>query len=133
MGSYYLEDFNAFFTYSTGDCERGGSAGWDVPSGTVLSITVHQKPQPKFSDLGLDESRFKKTKSIGDEMNYVDEDQGLLLEVYHGSVLGLHYFPTHADEKMRCPGYDIFYASGVPKEARCVRYSVLQRLMITGP
>jgi hypothetical protein len=116
--SYYRSDFNAFFIYSTGDCKGESTGGWDVPAGTVLSITVYQKPQPKFSDLGLDESRFKKTQSTGDGMNYVDEDQGLFLEVYQGTVQGFHYFPTHADEKMRCPRYDIFYASRVPKEAR---------------
>src|SRR5215467_6144696 len=124
--SYYRDDFNAFFSYSTGDCEGESSGGWDVPADTVLNITVHQKPQPKLSDLGLDQSRFKKSQSIGDLMSYVDEGQGLGLEVYQGSVQGFHYFPTPADEKMHCPGYDdIFYASHLPKEARA---SLLKRL-----
>src|SRR5262245_49809414 len=103
MGSYYRDAFNAFFIYSTGDCKGESTGGWDVPAGTVLSITVYQKPQPKLSDLGLDENRFKKTQSIGDEMNYIDEEQGLSLEVYQGTVQGFYYFPTRADEKMRCP------------------------------
>jgi hypothetical protein len=126
MGSYYRDDFNAFFSYSTGDCERESSGGWDVPAGTVLSITVHQKPQPKFSDLGLDESRFKKSHSIGDLMNYVDEGQGLVLEVYQGNVQTFTYISTHADDNLRCPGSDdIFYASRVPKQARA---PLLERL-----
>jgi hypothetical protein len=120
---YYRDDFNAFFTYSTTDCEGEGSGGWDVPAGTVLSIIVRQKPQPKLSDLGLDQSRFR-SESIGDLMNYVDEERGLSLEVYEGNVQSFRYFQTRADETRRCPE-DIFYRSGVPRDARA---SLLERL-----
>src|SRR5262245_29976199 len=123
---YYRYDFNAFFSYSTGDCEKAGSGGWNVPPDTVLSMTVHLFPNPQLADLGLDESKFKKSQSIGDLMYYVDAEQGLSLEIYQGRVQGLTYFGTKADESLRCPGSDdIFYESGVPNEARA---SLLERL-----
>src|ERR1044072_446915 len=57
--SYYLEEMNVFFVYSSGNCERGGSGDWNIPPETVIRFTIYPKIKPKLSDLNINESKFK--------------------------------------------------------------------------
>jgi hypothetical protein len=41
---YHRDDFNAFFVYSTGDCEDGGSRSYNVPPETVLESVWSKNP-----------------------------------------------------------------------------------------
>ena len=52
LTTYYLENENVLFHYSTGDC-KSGKGVWDVPVDTVIWITVHPKPNPQLSDLKI--------------------------------------------------------------------------------
>lgn len=102
--AYYLDDVNVFFQYSSGDCKSGGSGGWNIPPDTVIRFTVVPKPKPRLSDLNLDESKFMKKQSghIAGVINYIDEQEGLSLEVHEGMVQAFYYQPTAKDKHLRC-------------------------------
>jgi hypothetical protein len=105
--SYYLTDVNVFFVYSSEDCKTGGSGGWNVPPNSVLRITVHMKPAPRLSDLGVDLTKFKKRRSphIEKMVTYVDDEDGLAIEVdeERNLVMALDYVPAAEDKHLRCP------------------------------
>lgn len=54
--SYYQEDMNIHFVYSSGNCESGGSGDWNIAPATVIGFTIHPKPSPKLADLNINES-----------------------------------------------------------------------------
>ena len=101
--TYYLRDANVQFNYSLGDC-RSGQGVWDVPADTVLWITVNPKPRTPLSALGIDEKDFEKKKMghIEGTLYYVNENEGLTLEVYDGLVQVFLYGPSRNDERLRC-------------------------------
>ncbi|MEK6289147.1 MAG: hypothetical protein AABO57_25830 [Acidobacteriota bacterium] len=106
------------FNYSAGDCNSGRGA-WDVPLDTVTWITVYSKPRPRLSDLNIDESKFEKRKAIGDTLLYINQEEGVSMEVWQGAVMSFNYGPTAKDEHLRCPAKDqdtIF--SDVPEASR---------------
>ena len=124
--SYYLDDMNIFFSYASGDCESGGSGNWNIPSDTVIRFTIYPKPNPKLSDLRIDESKFEKRPNTGDGLIYVDNREGLGIAVQRGVVNSFDYGPAAGEEYLRCPGYDgISYSASIPKE---LRHRILQRL-----
>ena|ERR1044071_4798677 len=106
LTTYYLQDENVLFHYSTGDCKSGKGA-WDVPLDTVIWITVHPKPNSQFSALKLDENKFKKTRNghIAAIVSYINEEDGLSIEVDEESdaVRGYYYGPTRKEKHLRCP------------------------------
>lgn len=128
--SYYLDEFNAFFTYSSGDCENGGSGDWNIPPDTVINITINLKDHPKLSDHKFDESRFEKRQEFDDDFTYINQADGLSFNVSMGRVQSFHYSPRLADEALRCPGYDgISYSSSLPKEQRPRLREMLSRFV----
>jgi hypothetical protein len=89
---------------------------------------VVQKPNPLLSDLRLDEAKFEKRQSIGDLVQYIDRQEGLLLEVSDGRVGSFYYLPAERDKYLRCPGYDgVSFPADVPKEARSGLLKMLDR------
>ena len=103
---YYFDDVNVSFVYSSYNCETGGSGAWDVPHDTVLRIIVYPKPSPKFSDLSIDKTKFTERHGghIEDIVSYVNDDEGLIIEVNKESdtVLGFYYVPAAKDQHLRC-------------------------------
>lgn len=102
--AYYLEDVNVFFDYSSGDCKSGGV--WDVPSGTVMRITVYTKPTLRWSTLNVDKSKFIKKQDghIKANVSYTNDDEGLTLQVNEETdiVMGFYYIPSAKDQHLRC-------------------------------
>ena len=124
--SYYREDMNIFFVYSSGNCESGGSGGWNIAPDTVIRFTIYPKPNPKMSDLSINESEFEKREDIGDLLLYVNAKEGFSLDVQRGLVTSLNYGPAEGDEYLRCPGFDgVHYDSSIPRE---LRPQLLERL-----
>jgi len=106
--AYDLDDANVLILYSEGDCNNGTTGGWLVPSGTVLRITVHVKPRPRVSELGIDISKFEKRQAghLKDVFEYYNAEDGITLEVREGTVLGFYYGPAQEDKedkRLRCP------------------------------
>lgn len=101
---YYLDDVNVSFLYSSFNCKSGG--GWDVPLDTVLSIVVHPKPSPRFSDLNIDKTKFSERHEghIEHIVSYVNDDDGLIIEVNseRDMVMGFYYIPAARDQHLRC-------------------------------
>jgi hypothetical protein len=59
----------------------------------------------RFSDLYVDESRYKKTNGAHrpEDVIYTDDERGESITVYQGDVTGINYFPTTGDNHLRCP------------------------------
>ncbi len=126
---YYLNDMNIFFKYSPGDC-RSGRGGWDVPLDTVVWITIYPKPNPRLSDLNIDETKFKKRQGAHiQEFYYENEEEGLTLEVYDDRVQSFLYGPAQKDKHLRCPDNGQADLSDVPKEFRAGLMEMLNRFV----
>jgi hypothetical protein len=100
--SYYLEDIDVYFKYSSGDCKSGG--GWNVANDTVIDVTVHPHALPRLADLKLDVGRFKITEQseLPGIFDYYDEEEGFLMEVENGMVRAFYYTPASKDIHLRC-------------------------------
>ena len=101
-GSYDAGDATVTIIFSEGSC----ATGWRVKNGTVLSIDVHTKSPLKYSDLHLDESKYKKTSDTHlREVTYYDnEDEGVSIAVFSdGTVASLSYVPSLGDKALQCP------------------------------
>ncbi|HET8671781.1 MAG TPA: hypothetical protein VFM05_14525 [Candidatus Saccharimonadales bacterium] len=124
--SYYLDDMNIFFVYSSGDCENGGSGDWNIAPDTVIRFTIYPKTKPRLSDISIDESQFEKRQDIGDALIYINHEEGFSIDVQQGTAMSFNYGPAVGDENLRCPGYDgIHYSSSIPRELRA---RLLERL-----
>jgi hypothetical protein len=124
--SYYLDDMNVFFVYTSDRCEDGEARRWNVAPGTVKWITVYLKPQPKLSDLKIDESQYKKREIMDGVLQYINDKDGSSMEVQQGRVTTFLYGPSEGDDHLKCPGYDdTDFPSDMPKE---LRSRLLERL-----
>lgn len=101
---YHLEKEVVVIDYeSDRACDSPG--GWRVPAGTVLSIIVTTRPTLRFSDLRVDESRYKKSSGghRPEDIVYTDDERGESITVYRGEVTCIKYFPAAGDNHLRCP------------------------------
>jgi hypothetical protein len=104
---YDLEGGRLWISYNTKPCE-GPSGGWNVSPNTVISIWFsYSDPQPKFAELKLDKSKYKKVLE-GDYLDFVTyrNDDGIAYEVNEpkGLVNSVRYSPTAKDDHhLRCP------------------------------
>jgi hypothetical protein len=105
MAYYHLEKETITIQYTTSGCEKGHE--WNVPPGTVLSITISQKIKPKLSELQIDLTKFKKEANphVGDIVYYVNKEEGIGIEtrVNEESVYSISYTATTKDTHLRCP------------------------------
>lgn len=107
MSVYKLEREVVIVEYAAGPpCGSDGFHIWQVPRGTVLSIRVASKAQLLFSDLHLDESKYKVTDGghVPGYSYYTNEIEGIQYEVTQGLVMSTTYFPAAKDSHLRCPG-----------------------------
>lgn len=103
---YDLENEVVTIIYAAGPpCGSGAPSIWQVPRGTVVSVTVAPKKALRLSELRLDLSKYKRTGGghVTGYDYYVDEDEGMKLEVSRGEVVNITYFPTAKDRHLRCP------------------------------
>jgi hypothetical protein len=78
--------------------------GWNVPSDTVLTITVSLRTSARFSDLNIDTRSYKQTKDLHtDAIYYSDEEEGVTYQVSEdGMVAVTVYGPSSSDSNLRC-------------------------------
>ena len=95
------------FFYSTSRC----SNGWNVPAGTVISITVTFSESRRLSDLKLDLGKYVKITDpfTPNHTYYVNRNEGVRYVVLEGSgetsqlILAVYYESTSKDEQfLRC-------------------------------
>ena len=103
---YRTANERVFILYSTGPCEVEPSHGWNIPRSTVISISVEPNVKPKFTDLKLDESKYKKVRDpeIPQFVSYGNEKDGISIEVdmNEGVVNTFRYSPMSKDNHLLC-------------------------------
>lgn len=101
---YEIDNKTVHIDYSDGPCQKGRS-GWNVPRDTVVSISLAPNQDLKFSDLHIDERKYKKSKDgeLPDIFYYTNDAEGITIEVSEGEVRSIYYNPTSKDDHLRCP------------------------------
>ena len=91
--------------YTTKDCEDFYGKKWNVPIGTVVSITRLFRRSPTWQGLGLtiNESEFDKqyTDVIG-QIIYVRKKGGLIITATHDYISSIKHTPTEEDYSKVC-------------------------------
>ena len=103
---YNLGNERVFIQYSGESCGKEKPRGWNVPSDTAITISVYFEKKPRFSDLQVDTTKFKKTEDpeLRGYITYTNEEVGVTYEVSDKSIVqGIHYFPAAKDKHLRCP------------------------------
>jgi hypothetical protein len=96
--------------YSNGlPCGSGSNSEWQVPKGTVVSITVALKTIVLFSALTVDESKFQKTSDphMLSAIEYLNGTEGESISVVNGEVKSFTYFGGAANSHLRCPNVQV--------------------------
>jgi hypothetical protein len=70
-------------------------------------VTVRPKSISRWSRLTIDKAKFtrRETEHIKQLVSYVNEEEGLFIEVYEemDEVMGFYYVPAAKDKSLRCP------------------------------
>lgn len=100
---YKSENESVYVSYSSDPC-KGRPNGWNVPRDTVLQISVYPKKDQPFTELNIDESKYKKEEDPHRRgaFYYSNEAEGHTIVVNQGMVRGMHYGPTTEDANLRC-------------------------------
>jgi hypothetical protein len=99
--AYRFEDVNVDILYTLKDCY----AGWGVPVGTVLRITVNiTKNRPKLLELNLDMSQYEKRRDneLLDTVYYENKKEGVTYVVWKDEVQTIFYGPSSDDNHLKC-------------------------------
>jgi hypothetical protein len=103
---YLIDGEEASIIYSRVTC----ASGWNVPSDTVILISVTLKNRTTLSDLKINLDKYVRVRDpfVTTHVFYANGEEGLLYEVYDGlkeigTVLDVNYVPTTNDEILfRC-------------------------------
>ena len=80
--------------------------GWNVPTGTVMTVDVHPKPGLRLADLQIDEDNYKKTadEHVKGVFYYTNSKEGISITVFpDGTVGNFLYGPATDDINLRYP------------------------------
>lgn len=95
--------------YSAGPCKKGVSDEWNVPPGTVVSITVHPNAKLAVDSLQLDKTQYRRERDPHADMivYYVNKEKGIRISarmLQEGEdVDSITYEPGAKDSQLRCP------------------------------
>lgn len=103
--TYDLKGERVNIGYSDVRCTKGWPYGWNVPAGTVTSITIYPQPRPKLSELPIDISKSTKFVDPTGIIHYSNDEEGLSVAVDPNEyeVMALEYYPAANDARLRCP------------------------------
>ncbi len=107
MSVYKLEKEVVVVQYAAGPpCGTDGFHIWQVPRGSVLSVRVAPRKELRFSDLHIDESKYKVTAGghVPNYTYYTNDKEGVQVEVTQGLVMSISYYPGAKDDDLRCHG-----------------------------
>ena len=102
---YRLSDESIEIEYSTEICQKAFKKKWNVPVGTVLSVTRIFKKSKQLSDFAVDTNKCEKTDTKSDIPNqiiYTCLEDGTSLWVIDGLVNTVIYTPTTKDKCLLC-------------------------------
>lgn len=78
---------------------------WKVPRNTVVSMLLTLMEPVPLSQLGIDESKYKKrTGGHTPDTYYISEQEGESIRVFGGKAKDIDYFPAASDDSLACPG-----------------------------
>ena len=106
--SYDLEGEQVAIIYSRKTCgEATVFEKWAVPPGTVVSLRVVPKKALPLSDFMLDAAQYKvvHVRGVPSYTYYLDEAEGVRLDVTTGDVSIIDYFHAAEDGHLRCTTY----------------------------
>lgn len=103
--TYDLAEERVTIVYADGRCAEGWPYGWNVPPGTVISITAYQKTKPSLATLQIDLSRYEKGENPANgNALYDNETEGVSIEAtVSGEVVAITYSPAGNGDPLRCP------------------------------
>jgi hypothetical protein len=99
--TYDTPDSKVSILFSDGTC----SSGWNVPTGTVITLDVHPKASQRFSDLALDPSNYRAIREghLQQVVRYENKDQSMSITVSNGGlVMSYFYGPSSKDDSLKC-------------------------------
>lgn len=104
--TYDVKDERVTVVYADGPCAEGWPYGWNVPPGTVVSVTAYQKTKPSLRDLRIDLSKYDRSDILlpSGTVFYSNEAAGVSIEAgMNDEVRAVTYTPAASDEHLRCP------------------------------
>jgi hypothetical protein len=97
-----IEDGRVFITFSKKPC----ADGWDVPPGTVLSVTFYPKTKPLITELGVDIGKYKR-EELPYPSNYTfysnSEEGTIITTTPDQKVDSINYYAAAKDGYLRYP------------------------------
>lgn len=94
--------------YAQAPCVDIYLPGWNVPTDTVLTISVSSENPKKFSDLKLTTSDFQKAGDDTFRTYYSNRAEGVEYTVTsEGFADSIAYIPSNKDSHLRCPCYPL--------------------------
>lgn len=130
QNSYSTANEQVNVVYGEGSCPYG----WNVPSGTVISLTIVPRNPIQTGSLGLEAREFDKRRDVHIETLYfyVNEKDGLnyTVDVSKGVATSVEYYPSAADASLRCgaPKPQAAVAGGTGPDKAAVTLSTAERV-----
>ncbi|MGI8493851.1 MAG: hypothetical protein ACR2L1_00885 [Pyrinomonadaceae bacterium] len=102
LSYYVLENQRVSVHYSDGECSS--PSDWSVPKDTVVSINISPVGGTlSLADLHLDNSKFKINKSLFEEKEYRNDDDGIVYIVeVNKFILEIYFNPSVKDSHFSC-------------------------------
>ena len=106
FSTYYLKEETIVVHYAEFPCGKNGKYQpvYDsTPPNVVTSIIRYLHKPVLFSNLGVDERRYKKlhTDFIG-EIQYYSRDEGVTYHTVDGMLNSISYYPSKDESRKRC-------------------------------
>lgn len=105
--TYDLKSERVNVVYSAGSCEKD-HVEWNVPPGTVLSITIYPQTKLMLADLRITLDKFEKfiNPQNRDFIAYNNKEAGIGFGTKpNGEVEVIQYFPAAKDSHLRCTNF----------------------------
>ena len=104
---YDTADARIQIDYAVDRC-KGVIPGWNVPADTVLRLTVRPTVQQRFSDLGVNTTKYTVRRDDTFATYYANRDDGVQYSVSaQGVIDSISYIPSTADANLRCSGFPL--------------------------
>ena len=103
--TYDLKSERINIAYSEVRCTKGWPYGWNVPAGTVTSITIYPQPRPRLAELPIDISKSTKYVDPTGVIHYSNDAEGLSVAADPTTyeVMLLEYYPAASYAYLLCP------------------------------
>jgi hypothetical protein len=102
--TYDLKSERVNVVYSNGSCKTG-KAEWNVPSDTVIGMTIYPQTKLMLSDLRIDLNNFEKfiDPRNPNSVSYSNQQEGIgIVTRSNRTVIVIEYFPAAKDKHLRC-------------------------------